>query len=211
MEEKQPRLHQKIQWLGLVAGPVAAAIVYCALPDEFHLSKDKLVPFSHAGRVTLAVMVWMATWWLTEALHISITALLPLLLFPILGAAQGSSATARMKDAAAPYADPMVFLFMGGFMVALSMQRWGLDRRFALMTLRLVGSKPANMIGGVMLATAVLSAFVSNTATTAMMLPIALSVIALVRRQMGNSDQSETRSRKSLRNLSNPISLYACF
>lgn len=194
MREKQPGLHQKIQWLGLVAGPVAAAIVYRALPDEFHLSTDKLVPFSHAGRVTLAVMVWMATWWLTEALHISITALLPLLLFPILGAAQGNSATEQMKDAAAPYADPMVFLFMGGFIVALSMQRWGLDRRFALMTLRLVGSKPANMVGGVMLATAVLSAFVSNTATTAMMLPIALSVIALVRRQMENPDQSENKN-----------------
>lgn len=187
MEERALGLHRKIQWLGLVAGPVAAAICYFALPDAYRDPEGKLVAFSHAGRVTLAVMVWMATWWLTEALHISITALLPLLLFPLLGA-YGGDAPERVKIAAAPYAHPMVFLFMGGFILALSMQRWGLDRRIALLTLRLFGNRPANMVGGVMLATAALSAFVSNTATTAMMLPIALSVIALVQ---GNSSSSE--------------------
>jgi sodium-dependent dicarboxylate transporter 2/3/5 len=118
-------------------------------------------------------MVWMAVWWLTEAIPISATALLPLVVFPLFGAA-------TMEKAAAPYADPLIFLFMGGFLIALSMQRWGLDRRIALNTLRLVGTRPTHMIAGVMLATAVLSAFVSNTATTAMMLPVALSVIHLV-------------------------------
>ena len=73
-----------------------------------------------------------------------------------------------MGDAAAPYADKLIFLFMGGFILALSMQRWGMDRRIALITLRLVGTRPASMVAGVMLATAVMSMFVSNTATAAM-------------------------------------------
>ena len=119
-------------------------------------------------------MVWMATWWLTEAIDISATALLPLVLLPLFGAAS-------MKQATQPYAHPLIFLFMGGFLIALSMRRWGLDKRVALNTLRLVGTRPANMVAGFMLATAGLSAFVSNTATTAIMLPIALSVIQLVR------------------------------
>ena len=84
------------------------------------------------------------------------------------------------RHAAAPYADPLIFLFMGGFILALAMQRWGLDRRIALRTLRLVGTRPAGMVAGAMIATAVMSMFVSNTATAAIMLPIALSIIALV-------------------------------
>lgn len=176
MEEDSPTMRQTVQWTGLVVGPVAAAVCFLLLPREYRAADGTLDPFSVAGRVTLAVMVWMGIWWLSEAINITVTALLPLVLFPILGAAS-------MKEAAAPYADPLIFLFMGGFMLALSMQRWGLDKRIALMTLALVGNKPTHMIGGVMLATAVLSAFVSNTATTAMMLPIAVSVIGLVREQ----------------------------
>jgi sodium-dependent dicarboxylate transporter 2/3/5 len=87
-----------------------------------------------------------------------------------------------MREAAEPYADPLIFLFLGGFLIAISMQRWGLDRRLALLTLRMAGTRPANMVAGFMLTTAALSAFVSNTATTAMMVPIALSVVSLVRR-----------------------------
>ncbi len=162
-----------IQWAGLVAGPLLAGLCYLLLPAEY-TAEGQAVEFSPAGRATLAVMVWMATWWLSEAIHISATALLPLVLFPALG-------VATIDAAAAPYANPLIYLFFGGFMLALSMQRWGLDKRIALLTLRLVGTHPLGMIFGFMLITAVLSAFVSNTATAAMMLPIALSVIALVR------------------------------
>ena len=164
-----------IRWAGLVGGPVLAALSYAVLPEDYADSSGQLVTFTSAGRVTLGIMIWMALWWLTEAVDISVTALLPIALFPILG-------IASIKAATAPYANEYIFLFMGGFLIALSMQRWGLDRRIALITLKLVGNKPVNMIGGFMLVTAVLSAFVSNTATTAMMLPIALSVIDLVRR-----------------------------
>jgi sodium-dependent dicarboxylate transporter 2/3/5 len=153
---------------------VLAALLFVLLPEEYRSGSGPQIVFTTAGRATLAVMSWMAVWWLTEAVDISVTALLPLVLFPALG-------VATIEDAARPYAHPLIFLFMGGFILALSMQRWGLDRRIALQTLRIVGPEPTRMIGGFMLVTASLSMFVSNTATAAMMLPIGLSVIALSR------------------------------
>ena len=162
-----------VQWAGLIAGPVLASLCYLLLPDSYATTGDEIAELTPAGQSTLALMVWMAVWWLTEAIDVSATALLPIVLLPLTGAAS-------IADATAPYADKLIFLFMGGFILALAMQRWGLDRRFALITLRLVGTRPMNMVAGVMLATAVMSAFVSNTATAAMMLPIALSVTLLV-------------------------------
>jgi sodium-dependent dicarboxylate transporter 2/3/5 len=179
-----PRLTPRafVQWAGLVGGPVLGGVCYLLLPEQYRVvAGDQVVEFSRAGRVTLAVMTWMAVWWLTEAIDISATSLLPIALLPLLGAASVGEATA-------PYAHPLIFLFLGGFLVALSMQRWGLDRRIALVSLRLVGDRPANIVAGSMLATAVLSMFVSNTATAAMMLPIALSVIALLEPGAGKSD-----------------------
>jgi len=112
----------------------------------------------------------MATWWLTEAVPISATALLPLLLFPIFG-------VAPIDDAAAPYADPLVFLFLGGFLIALAIERWNLHRRIALTILSMVGAREDMQIGGFMLATAAISMWVSNTATAVMMLPVALAIV----------------------------------
>ncbi|HBE70884.1 MAG TPA: anion transporter [Planctomycetaceae bacterium] len=132
--------------------------------------------FDWAGRATLAVMVWMGVWWLTEAIEISATALLPLVFFPLLK-------IDKIADAAAPYASHLIFLYLGGFIIAFSMDKSGLGRRMALLTLRLVGTSAGAMVAGFMLVTAALSGFVSNTATTAMMLPIAVSVIALLRQQ----------------------------
>lgn len=158
---------------GLAAGPALAAVVYLLLPGTYAGMDGAVVALPDAGRATLAVMAWMATWWLTEAVDVSATALLPIAVFPLLGILPISATTA-------PYASDLIFLFLGGFVLALSMQRWGLDRRIALLTLKVVGSKPANVIGGFMVVTAALSMWVSNTATAAMMLPIGLSVIALV-------------------------------
>jgi sodium-dependent dicarboxylate transporter 2/3/5 len=171
-----------IQWVGLFAGPTAAGLAFLCLPEQYLDVQQQHVPFTTAGRLTLSVMTWMAIWWITEAVDISSTALLPLVLLPILGAT-------TMREASAPYADPLIFLFLGGFLIAIAMQRWGLDRRLALLTLRMAGTRPANMVAGFMVTTAALSAFVSNTATTAMMVPIALSVVSLVRR--GEVDDSE--------------------
>ena len=121
-------------------------------------------------------MMWlMATWWSTEAIPIPATALLPILLVPALGLGSIGQATA-------PYANPIIFLFLGGFTLGLAMQRWNLHRRIALLTLRAMGVKPKNQIAGFMMATAFLSMWVSNTATAVMMLPIGLSIIAMTQR-----------------------------
>ena len=127
----------------------------------------------------------MAIWWMTEAIPVYATALLPLALFPAGGAAS-------MREAAAPYAHELIFLFMGGFVIALSMRRWGLHRRFALTVVRRAGAEPHRMVGGFMLVTAIISMWVSNTATAMMMLPIATSVIDLVRQ--GGEPDAETRN-----------------
>jgi sodium-dependent dicarboxylate transporter 2/3/5 len=119
-----------------------------------------------------AVAVLMAVWWMTEAIPIPATALFPLVLFPLLGAG-------KMREVAAPYANPLVFLFMGGFMMALAMQRWGLHRRIALHIIRATGTRPSSLLAGFMASAAFLSMWVSNTATAMMMLPIGLSVIEL--------------------------------
>ncbi len=167
----------------LAAGPGLAWVVWWTLPPTYLDHTGAVRELSGEARATLGVTTWMAVWWLTEATHISTTALLPLLLFPLVG-------SRTLSQAATPYAHPLVFLFLGGFLLALAMQRWKLDRRIALLTLAAVGTRPAAMVAGFMAATAMLSAFVSNTATTAMMLPIALSVLELVRT---HEDPDESR------------------
>jgi len=163
----------------LILGPIAALLVYWLLPDQYIASDGTQTIFTHAAKACLALLVWMAIWWLTEATHITITALLPIALFPLLG-------VANIKDATAPYASHIIFLFLGGFIIAVAIQRWKLDKRIALGILTRIGDSPSRIIGGFMLATAFLSAFISNTATTAMMLPIGLSVIALLKNKEVN-------------------------
>lgn len=167
--------------VGLFAGPLLALVFLLLLPDHFSL-QGKQVEFSAAGRATLAVMVWMSTWWLTECVHVTVTALLPLALFPILQISD-------INQAAAPYADRLIFLYMGGFFLAMAMDHWGLGKRIALLTINFVGTKPHRIIAGFMLTTAVLSAFVSNTATAVMMVAIAGNLTQLI-----HSEQNESKN-----------------
>lgn len=171
-----------IQWLGFVLAPLLALLVYYVIPTSYLDQDSATVPISHAARVTAAVGVWMAIWWLTEAIPISATALVPLVLLPLLGAAP-------IKKVATNYGHELIFLFMGGFFLSKAMERWGLHRRIALLTLRYFGRGQRMMIAGFMLVTAVLSMWVSNTATAIMMLPIALSVVGLIEEKEGPSDQ----------------------
>ncbi len=134
------------------------------LPAPDGLSQD--------GWVTAAIALFMVTWWISEAVPIPATSLLPLVLFPLFGGG-------TMQEAAAPYANPLIFLFMGGLMIATAMVRWNLHKRIALYIIRRVGTSPQALILGFMLATAFLSMWVSNTATAVMMLPVALSVVTL--------------------------------
>ncbi len=121
----------------------------------------------------LAVAALMITWWVTEALPMPVVALLPLVLFPLSG-------VASIKETAAPYANPVIFLFMGGFMLGLAIEKWNLHRRIALNILRLTGSSGNRIILGFMIVTGLLSMWLSNTATAMMMFPIALSVIQVM-------------------------------
>jgi solute carrier family 13 (sodium-dependent dicarboxylate transporter), member 2/3/5 len=127
-----------------------------------------------SGWRTAAVALLMAAWWMTEAIPIPATALLPLVLFPLLGILD-------MPQATGPYANPLIFLFLGGFLLAIGMERWGLHRRIALAIMQATGTSPRRLVLGFMLASAFLSMWISNTATAAMMLPIGLAVVALMR------------------------------
>ncbi len=149
---------------GLVGGPVLAIIVMLSPAPE-------AMP-AEAWRM-VAITAWMVVWWLTEAVPIPATALLPLVLMPLLEV-QGITPTA------ARYGHPLVFLFLGGFLLAAGMQRVGLHRRVALRIVAAVGTTPRRIVLGFMLATAFLSMWISNTATTIMMFAVGLSVIDFV-------------------------------
>ena len=135
------------------------------------------------GWRTAAAATLMAIWWMTEAIPIPATALIPLVLFPILG-------ILTMPEAAAPYANEVIYLFLGGFLLALAVERWGLHRRIALGIMIRVGSGPRQLVLGFMVATAFLSMWISNTATTPMMLPIALAVGEMLRPRRGSSSET---------------------
>jgi sodium-dependent dicarboxylate transporter 2/3/5 len=131
-----------------------------------------------------AVVILMAVWWLTETLPMAVTALVPLVLFPLLSVMDAGQ-TSRF------YADPTIFLFIGGFMIAMAMQKWGLHKRLALYVISNVGARPRALLAGFCMATAFISMWVSNTATAVMMLPIAMAVTS----QIGSDENAQTNRR----------------
>lgn len=149
--------------LGLILGPIVF-LVFLNLPFDV---------VSEKGDMVIAVALWMLFWWITEAVSISVTALLPLLLFPLLE-------ILPMAEVGANYGSPIVFLFFGGFVMALALEKVNLHKRIALNIIRLTGTTPNKVVLGFMIATASLSMWISNTASTVVMLPIALSVINLL-------------------------------
>lgn len=163
--------------LGLFLGPILFIIILLSpVPNALTPEAWKVI----------ALAVLMLVWWVTEAVPLAVTSLLPIICLPLLG-------VLGRKAAAAPYANPVVFLFMGGFMIALAMERWNLHRRIALNIVRITGTNANGIILGFMLATAALSMWISNTATTVMMLPIALSVIDLLKSSNENLPKKGVR------------------
>ena len=171
------------QNLGLVFGPILfVSMLLMPLPAD--MSPDALK--------VAAVACLMAIWWVSEAAPIAATALLPIVLFPVLGVMSTAATTSA-------YANHLIYLFMGGFLIAVTMQKWNLHRRIAMHTLRAVGVSPNRIILGFMLATALLSMWISNTATTMMMLPIGMAVIRQVEllQSAGQSNSREAVKVKS--------------
>jgi sodium-dependent dicarboxylate transporter 2/3/5 len=148
---------------GLFLGPILFLIL---IFQPFELVSEK-------GDAVIAVAAWMVIWWITEAVSISVTALLPLLLFPILKVMD-------ITEVGPNYGSPIVFLFFGGFIMALALEKVNLHKRIALSIIKITGTTPNKVVLGFMIATASLSMWISNTATTVVMLPIAMSVISLL-------------------------------
>ncbi|WP_040160435.1 SLC13 family permease [Mobilicoccus massiliensis] len=174
--EPEPAGTQRLRIAGLVGGLAAALLVYFVMPGD--------VP-AHA-RLTAATAVLMGIWWMTEAIPIPGTALIPLIVFPIF-----AKQAAPIDKVGASYGNNIIFLFMGGFLLALAMQRWNLHRRIALVTVRLMGTSSAMIVAGFMVATGFISMWVSNTATAVMMLPIGVSVLVLVAKMGKGGEDAE--------------------
>lgn len=173
------------QLIGLILGVALAALIWfifpASAPDTVSQSagaKPDVEYTAQAMRVVAATTVLMAVWWMTEAIPLAATALLPIAIFPVMGVAEFSKVSS-------PYASATIFLFMGGFLMALGLQRWNLHRRLALVVVKLVGTSPKRIILGFMIATGFMSMWVSNTATAVVMLPIGTSVLMLTADTVG--------------------------
>lgn len=162
----------KGQKIGLVLGPAIMALMLLAgTPDDLN-------PI--AWNVA-AIGVLMAIWWATEAVPIAVTALLPIVLFPMFD-------VGSIQDTVVPYSNKVIFLFLGGFIVAFAMQRWNLHRRIALTILQYAGGNGRSLVGGFMLASALVSMWVMNTSTTMMLLPIGVSIITVIHKTVDALD-----------------------
>ncbi len=165
----------------LVAGLILFAIILFMPQPE---------GMTQSGQRLLAVVVLMACWWVGEGTSIAVTALLPLVLFPLLGIMSS-------KQVAPNYTNHLVFLFLGGFMIALAMERWNFHKRLALMIIAVIGNSPERIVLGFMVAAAFLSMWISNTATTMMMLPVGMAVVNQIAKQaavysIGNPETEES-------------------
>lgn len=149
--------------------PILALIVYLVLPEAAPGAEG----LSHAARATAGIAVLMALWWLSEAIPLEAVSLIPIAAFPLLG-------IATIGETTRPYAQDIIFLFLGGMLLGQAVERWGLHRRAALVVVNLVGASPARLVLGLLAATTFISMWVSNTAAAVMMLPIATSVASLV-------------------------------
>ncbi len=167
--------------IGFFLGPLLFVLILL-------FSSNELI--APGANKVIALAAWMITWWIMEAAPVSVTALLPLAIFPALG-------TLSMGEASAPYANPAVFLFMGGFMIAIALEKHKLHERIAINLIRITGTSGNGIILGFTLATGLISMWISNTATALMMLPIAVSVIELLRNPSSESGESLSKGERN--------------
>ncbi len=165
-----------LRLLGLVAGPILALVVFVLLPSSPGEAVAGAVGLALPARLVAGVATLMAVWWVTEALPIEATGLVPLALFPLFN-------IAPVAQAAAPYANEVIFLFLGGLLLGRAMEVWGLHERLALGVLGSSGGRPTTLVLGFLASTAFISMWVSNTAAAILLFPVGVSVVNLVRAQ----------------------------
>lgn len=175
-----PRSYTTAQMIGLFLGPVLFVLTLLFFQPE---------GLSTEARGVLASTIWIATWWITEAIPIPATSLLPLVLFPLTNSLD-------MKVTASSYGDETIFLFMGGFIIALAMEKWNLHRRIAISIISMVGTNMDRIVLGFMIATGFLSMWISNTATAMMMIPIGLAIINQVADGLKNDPSIDTSPQR---------------
>lgn len=175
-ERKKKRSYNKPQLIGLFLGPLLFALTL------LFFNPDGLSP---EAKAVLASTIWIATWWITEAIPIPATSLLPIILFPMTGGLDVSATTSA-------YGNDTIFLFMGGFMIALTMEKWNLHKRIALTIISIIGTNTERIILGFMIATGFLSMWISNTATAMMMVPIGLAIIYQVSEALKDDHSIDT-------------------
>ena len=151
--------------LGLFLGPLIFIIV---------LLLDNPSGMSNEAQAVLASTLWIAIWWITEAQPLAVTAFLPIILFPLSGGLDLTQTTAS-------YGHKYIFLFIGGFVLAIAIEKWKLHKRIALTIIKIVGTNVVQIILGFMVATAFLSMWISNTATSVMILPVGMAIVAQLR------------------------------
>ncbi|MCM3323114.1 MULTISPECIES: SLC13 family permease [Cytobacillus] len=180
-ENPKQRKRTKKQNIGLLLGPILFALTLLFVSPE---------GMSREAQAVLASTLWVAVWWITEAIPIPVTSLLPIILFPVTGAVT--------EGITSSYADNTIFLFLGGFIIAIAMEKWNLHLRIALGIITVVGTSTSRLVLGFMVATGFLSMWISNTATAMMMMPIAIAVITHVNDSMKSERESANRFGKSL-------------
>ena len=168
--------------IGLFLGPLLFILI------RLFLNPDGL---SDEANAVLASTLWIAVWWITEAIPIAVTSLLPIILFPLSGALP-------LAETSSSFGHRYVFLYMGGFILALAIEKWNLHKRIALNIIKLIGTDVKKIILGFMLATAFLSMWISNTATAVMMLPIGIAIIKQMKDLKSIPDQENLMFGKAL-------------
>lgn len=174
--KKEPRSYNFAQKLGLVLGPLTFILILTLFTPE---------SLNPEARAVLASTSWIAIWWMTEAIPIPATSLLPIILFPLTNSLDVGATTSA-------YGSGTIFLFMGGFMIALTMEKWNLHRRIALSIISIVGTNSNLIILGFMVSTGFLSMWISNTATAMMMVPIGLAIIYQVAEALKDRPEIDT-------------------
>src|SRR5699024_2883002 len=166
------RSYKPVQLIGLIAGPLFFILTLLFISPE---------GLSQQGLAVMASTIWIAIWWMTEAIPIPVTSLLPIILFPLTNGLD-------IGDTTSAYGNDTIFLFMGGFMVALAMEKWNLHKRIALNIISAIGTNTDRIVLGFMVATGFLSMWISNTATAMMMVPIGLAIIYQVSDALKNDN-----------------------